>query len=54
MARAYGVDVYDGQLTLQLRDVLGAGNEACVTALRVTTEGSVRPAGFRRVVADVP
>jgi hypothetical protein len=42
VARAYLVDVYDGQLTLQLRDVLGAGNEACVTALRVTTDGSVR------------
>jgi len=40
-ARAYRVDVYDGQLTLQLRDVLGAGNEASLTAVRVTTNGSV-------------
>jgi hypothetical protein len=44
VARAYRVTVDDGQLTLRLRDVLGAGNEACVTALRVTTEGAVRPA----------
>ena len=44
VARAYRVDVSDGQLTLRLRDVLGAGNEACLTALRVTTDGAVRPA----------
>lgn len=44
VARAYRVDVYDGQLTLRLRDMLGAGNEACLTALRVTTDGYVRPA----------